>query len=99
MTLNITQIAVKVEALKRRYQSRDARMADILEVRRGNLVNVFPERFEQVEIRTLTGDLLTSNFQVGRKPYTTLTEPTFLGEVIGKKSIGLVCVCSVCGST
>jgi len=47
--------------------------------------SMFPERFEQVEIRTLTGDLLTSNFQVGRKPYTTLTEPTFLGEVIGKK--------------
>ena len=46
---------------------------------------VYPERFEQVEIRTLTGDILTSNFQVGRKPFTTLTEPTFLGEVIGKK--------------
>ena len=46
---------------------------------------MFPERFEQVEIRTLTGDVLTSNFQVGGKPYTTLTEPTFLGEVIGKK--------------
>ena len=46
---------------------------------------MFPERYEQVQIRTLTGDILTSNFQVGRKPYTTLTEPTFLGEVIGKK--------------
>jgi hypothetical protein len=46
---------------------------------------MFPERFEQVQIITLTGDSLTSNFQVGRKPYTTLTEPTFLGEVIGKK--------------
>ena len=47
MALNITQIAVKVEALKRRNQSRDARMADILEVRRGNLVNVFPEMFPE----------------------------------------------------
>lgn len=46
---------------------------------------MFPERFEQVEIRTLTGDIQTSNFQVGGKPFTTLTEPTFLGEVIGKK--------------
>lgn len=46
---------------------------------------VYPERFEQVEIRTLTGDVLTSNFQVGCKPFTTLTNPTFLGEVIGKK--------------
>jgi len=47
VALNITQIAVKVEALKRRNQSRDARMADILEVRRGNLVNVFPEMFPE----------------------------------------------------
>ena len=46
---------------------------------------MFPERFEQIQIRTLTGDVLKSNFQVGGKPYTTLTEPTFLGEVIGKK--------------
>ena len=46
---------------------------------------MFPERFEQIQIRTLTGDVLKSNFQVGGKPFTTLTEPTFLGEVIGKK--------------
>lgn len=46
---------------------------------------MYPERFEYVEIRTLTTDILTSNFQVGKKPYTTLSEPTFLGEVIGKK--------------
>ena len=46
---------------------------------------MFPERFEQIQIRTLTGDVLKSNFQVGGKPYTTLTDPTFLGEVIGKK--------------
>ena len=46
---------------------------------------MFPERFEQIQIRTLTGDVLTSNFQVGGKPFTTLSEPTYLGEVIGKK--------------
>jgi len=45
--LNITQIANKVEALKRRNASRDARMGDILEVRRGNLVNVFPDMFPE----------------------------------------------------
>ena len=44
-----------------------------------------PSNYEQVEIRTLTTDILTSNFQVGNKPYTTLSEPTFLGEVITKK--------------
>ena len=47
MALNITQIAVKVEALKRRNSARDARMADVLEVRRGNLVNVFPDMFPE----------------------------------------------------
>jgi len=46
---------------------------------------MFPERFEQVEIRTLTDHVMTSNFQVGKKPYTTLSEPTFLGELLGKK--------------
>ena len=47
MALNITQIATKVEALKRRNAARDARMGDVLEVRRGNLVNVFPEMFPE----------------------------------------------------
>jgi len=47
VSLNITQIANKVEALKRRNASRDARMGDVLEVRRGNLVNVFPEMFPE----------------------------------------------------
>ena len=47
MSINITKIAAKVEALKRRNQSRDARMADVLEVRRGNLVSVFPEMFPE----------------------------------------------------
>jgi hypothetical protein len=44
-----------------------------------------PDNYENVEIRTLTDYVMTSNFQVGKKPYTTLTETTFLGEVIGKK--------------
>jgi hypothetical protein len=44
-----------------------------------------PDNYENAEIRTLTDHVMTSNFQVGKKPYTTLTEPTFLGEVIGKK--------------
>lgn len=46
---------------------------------------MYPSTYEQVQIRTLTGDVQTSNFQVGNKPFTTLSEPTFLGEVIGKK--------------
>jgi hypothetical protein len=46
---------------------------------------MYPALYEQVQIRTLTGDVQTSKFQVGNKPFTTLSEPTFLGEVIGKK--------------
>ena len=46
---------------------------------------VYPERFEQVEIRTLTNSILISNFEVGKKPFTTLSQPTFLGEVTTKK--------------
>jgi hypothetical protein len=45
--VNIDKIALKVESLKRRNAARDARMADVLEVRRGNLVNVFPEMFPE----------------------------------------------------
>ena len=44
-----------------------------------------PDNYENAEIRTLTDNLMTSNFQVGKKPYTTLSEPLFLGEIIGKK--------------
>jgi len=44
-----------------------------------------PDNYENAEIRTLTDQVMTSNFQVGKKPYTTLSEPTFLGEIIGKK--------------
>jgi hypothetical protein len=44
-----------------------------------------PSNYEQVEIRTLTNDILESNFCIGKKPFTTLSEPTFLGEVTTKK--------------
>ena len=47
MALNISQIATKVEALKRRNQERDSRMGDILEVRRGNLTYVYPDMFPE----------------------------------------------------
>jgi hypothetical protein len=44
-----------------------------------------PSNYEQVEIRTLTDQVMESNFEVGKKPYTTLSEPIFLGEVTTKK--------------
>jgi hypothetical protein len=58
VALNITQIAVKVEALKRRNLNRDARMADILEVRRGNLVNVFPEMFPEGATKAMVANFV-----------------------------------------
>ena len=45
--LNNEQIAMKVQALKLKYVERDSRMADILEIRRGNMVNVAPEFFPE----------------------------------------------------
>ena len=45
--LNNEQIAMKVHALKLKYSDRDSRMADILEIRRGNMINVAPEYFPE----------------------------------------------------
>jgi hypothetical protein len=47
MALNIEQIALKVEALRRNNFERDGRMSDILEIRRGNMVGVAPEFFPE----------------------------------------------------
>jgi hypothetical protein len=44
-----------------------------------------PDNYENAEIRTLTDYVMESNFEVGKKPYTTLSEPIFLGEVTTKK--------------
>ena len=44
-----------------------------------------PDNYENAEIRTLTDYVMESNFEIGKKPYTTLSEPIFLGEVITKK--------------
>lgn len=43
-----------------------------------------PRNWEKVQVRTLNGHTLTATFEVDKKPYTTLSEPTFLGEVISK---------------
>jgi hypothetical protein len=47
MALNVQQIADKVEALKRRNQGRDVRMANVLSVRRGEISNVYPDFFPE----------------------------------------------------
>ena len=38
---------MKVQALKLKYVDRDSRMSDILEIRRGNMINVAPEFFPE----------------------------------------------------
>ena len=43
--LSVMQVSDKVEALKQRYALRDQRMADVLDVRRGNMANVAPDMF------------------------------------------------------
>jgi len=58
VALNIRQISSKVEALKRRYADRDIRMADVLEVRRGNLVNVFPEMFPEGATKAMVANFV-----------------------------------------
>ena len=47
MALDVQQIADKVEALKRRSQGRDIRMANVLSVRRGEISNVYPDFFPE----------------------------------------------------
>lgn len=47
MALSTEQIAMKVSALKLKYNDRDSRMADVLEIRRGNMINVAPEFFPE----------------------------------------------------
>ena len=44
-----------------------------------------PDNYENAEIRTLTNKVMESNFELGKKPFTTLSEPIFLGEVTTKK--------------
>lgn len=47
MAIDIETIAQRVDNLKQRYASRDARMADILSVRKGKMVEVFPDLFPE----------------------------------------------------
>ena len=47
MALTVTQIAHKVDSLKRQYSERDGRMGDILAVREGKLADVYPEMFPE----------------------------------------------------
>ena len=56
--MNIDKIALKVESLKRRNAARDARMADVLEVRRGNLVSVFPEMFPEGATKAMVANFV-----------------------------------------
>lgn len=56
--LNIEQVANKVESLKRRYFERDTRMTDILEVRRGNVLGVYPELFPEGATKAMVANFV-----------------------------------------
>lgn len=47
VALSIEQISNKVENLKTRFASRDARMQDVLAVRKGRMTEVFPDLFPE----------------------------------------------------
>ena len=47
MALSIEQISNKVENLKTRFANRDARMQDVLAVRKGRMTEVFPDLFPE----------------------------------------------------
>jgi len=47
MSVNIEAIAQRVDNLKLRHASRDARMSDILAVRKGRMTEVFPDLFPE----------------------------------------------------
>ena len=88
--INVCKVRISDHSATNSVRQATEIMIDLVKFNLDDLISrveraVYPERFEQVQIRTLTGDVLTSNFKVGGKPFTTLTEPTFLGEVIGKK--------------
>ena len=45
MAVDIDALGVKVRKLRDHYHTRDARWSDILEIRKGNIQNVFPDMF------------------------------------------------------
>ena len=45
MAIDIDALGVKVRKLRDHYHTRDARWSDILEIRKGNIQNVFPDMF------------------------------------------------------
>lgn len=56
--LSVQQVSDKVEALKHRYSERDQRMADVLEVRRGNLDAVAPDLFPEGTSRSMVANFV-----------------------------------------
>ena len=47
MALSTEQIAIKVDALTRRFVDRDRRMSEITAIRRGNMAAVYPDMFPE----------------------------------------------------
>ena len=56
--LNIEQVALKVEALKRKSTARDERMGNVLEVRRGNMASISPELFPEGTTKAMVANFV-----------------------------------------
>jgi hypothetical protein len=88
--INICKVRISDHSATNSFRQATEIMVDLVRFNLDELMTridraLNPDNYENAEIRTLTDHVMTSNFQVGKKPYTTLTEPTFLGEIIGKK--------------
>jgi hypothetical protein len=56
--LNIEQVGLKIEALKRRNSARDERMGNVLEVRRGNMASISPELFPEGTTKAMVANFV-----------------------------------------
>ena len=58
MALSVNQIADKYTALKARYANRDAAMADVLAVRKGNIEQVAPDLFPEGATKSMIANFV-----------------------------------------
>jgi len=56
--LNIEQVALKVDSLRRKNTARDERMANVLEVRRGNMAEISPELFPEGTSKAMVANFI-----------------------------------------
>lgn len=88
--VDICKVRISDHAATNRVRQATEIMIDLLRFNLDELMTridrtLNPENYTQVEVRTLTTLTYTQNFNIGCKPFTTLSEPTYLGQVISQK--------------